>query len=289
MLIDSSTWKEYSKMDAELEASKLLPNLPPSKSFEDYSSALELRQSFNEQIAQLVAAGIVSLPDWTGYHRSEIYIRTRDGAPLRSLVYRPEGKEAGPLYGPEHVFPTAAHDAIDAVKWCGENAASLGANPSKGFTVGGTSAGGNLAAVAAHQVVDDNLSPKVTGVVLLSAPLCHREAMPEEYKPHISSWEDHKDGLVLSRQAIEWFYDNYKPDPMSPLMSPLIWKTHKGQPATYLQVMGLLQDAGTPTKMEVYTGLPHGAPDFFPMHSVSKKALVDLKEGIGWILQQSSG
>ena len=121
---------------------------------------------------------------------------------------------------------------------CAENAASLGANPSKGFIVGGTSAGGNLAAVAAHQAVDDNLTPKVTGVVLLSAPLCHHEAMPEEYKPHISSWEDHKDGLVLSRQAIEWFYGNYKPDPMSPLMSPLIWKTHKGQPATYLQVMG---------------------------------------------------
>jgi acetyl esterase/lipase len=50
----------------------------------------------------------------------------------------------------------------------------------------------------------------------------------------------------------------------------------------------LLRDAGMPTKMEVYTGLPHGAPDFFPMHSVAKKALVDLKEGLGWILQQKS-
>jgi acetyl esterase/lipase len=121
---------------------------------------------------------------------------------------------------------------------CAGNASSLGGNPSKGFILGGTSAGGNLAAVASHQMADDNLIPNITGVVLLSAPLCHHEAMPEEYKEHISSWEDHKDGLVLSRQAIEWFFNNYKPEPKSPLMSPLIWKTHEGQPATYLQVMG---------------------------------------------------
>ena len=30
----------------------------------------------------------------------------------------------GYRYGPEHVFPTAAHDAIDAVKWvCSQNVA----------------------------------------------------------------------------------------------------------------------------------------------------------------------
>jgi acetyl esterase/lipase len=134
---------------------KLRPHLPPPKSFADYSSAAELRQSFNEQIGQMVAAGIVTFPDWTGYHKSEIQIPTRDGSSVRSLVICPEGKEPGPLYvyfagggwtfgmpefgegmaemlvkelgftvvsvgyrnAPEHVFPTAAHDAIDAVKW----------------------------------------------------------------------------------------------------------------------------------------------------------------------------
>jgi acetyl esterase/lipase len=103
----------------------------------------------------MVAAGIVTSPDWTGYHKSEIQIPTRDGSSVRSLVICPEGKEPGPLYvyfagggwtfgmpefgegmaemlvkelgftvvsvgyrnAPEHVFPTAAHDAIDAVKW----------------------------------------------------------------------------------------------------------------------------------------------------------------------------
>jgi acetyl esterase/lipase len=162
----------------------------------------------------------------------------------------------GYRYAPEHVFPTAAHDAIDAVKWvglftvislyaktnrtfqCAENAKSLGANPSKGFILGGTSAGGNLAAVSAHQAIDDKLIPKITGVVLMYASLCHPEAIPEEYKAHISSWKDHRDGLVLDGRGLEWFLDNYRPDAKSPLMSPLIWNTHEGQPPTYLQIMG---------------------------------------------------
>ena len=50
----------------------------------------------------------------------------------------------------------------------------------------------------------------------------------------------------------------------------------------------VLRDIGTPTKVDVYTGYPHGAPDFFPMLSVAKRALADLKEGLGWILQQRS-
>lgn len=48
----------------------------------------------------------------------------------------------------------------------------------------------------------------------------------------------------------------------------------------------LLKDAGTPVKVDVYAGIPHGGPDFLPMHSVAKKALVDLKAGMEWILRQ---
>jgi hypothetical protein len=31
----------------------------------------------------------------------------------------------------------------------------------------------------------------------MSVSVCHPEAMPEGYKQHISSWEDHRDSLVL--------------------------------------------------------------------------------------------
>ena len=50
----------------------------------------------------------------------------------------------------------------------------------------------------------------------------------------------------------------------------------------------VLRHLDIPTKMDVYAGLPHGASDFYPMHSVAKKVLADLKQGMAWILQQSS-
>lgn len=98
------------------------------------------------------------------------------------------------------------NDADDATVQCAENASTLRADPTKGFLLGGTSAGANLSVVAAHEAVDANLSPPVTGVVVTSACVCHHDAVPEEYKKHISSWEEHKDGLVLDRRGMKWFY-----------------------------------------------------------------------------------
>ncbi|KAF1843269.1 uncharacterized protein K460DRAFT_289957 [Cucurbitaria berberidis CBS 394.84] len=307
------------------------------KSFADYKDAADLRQSIFEQFGQLIASGIIKLPDWTGLHKAEIQIPTRDGQTLRAIVYHPESTEPGPLFmffhgggwvfgtpeygegwayllvkelgftvvsvgyrvAPEHVFPTAMHDGWDAVKWCAENASTVSADPSKGFILGGTSAGSTVATVAAHEAVDANLSPHVTGVVLASPYLCHHDALPEVYKKHDSSWEEHKDGLILDRRGMDWFNDKYKPDPKSPLASPLLWSSHKNQPPTYLQVMGMdalrdvsliyehiLREDGVPTKLDVFAGIPHGGPDFLPTHSVVQQALGGFKAGVEWILRQ---
>lgn len=40
------------------------------------------------------------------------------------------------------------------------------------------------------------------------------------------------------------------------------------------------------TKLDVYAGVPHCAPDFFPMLPLAEKALRDLKDGVEWILSQ---
>jgi acetyl esterase/lipase len=50
------------------------------------------------------------------------------------------------------------------------NAASVGADPTKGFIVGGESAGGNVAAVATHEAADSGLSPPITGKIVEFVP-----------------------------------------------------------------------------------------------------------------------
>jgi acetyl esterase len=50
---------------------------------------------------------------------------------------------------PEHPFPSGLHDAVSALRWAQANAAQFGAHPSR-VSIGGDSAGGNLAAVAAQ-------------------------------------------------------------------------------------------------------------------------------------------
>lgn len=64
---------------------------------------------------------------------------------------------------PEHPWPTWINDAWDALQYCASHAAELGADPSKGFIVGGGSAGGNISAVLAHLARDEQLSPPLTG------------------------------------------------------------------------------------------------------------------------------
>lgn len=134
---------------------ELIPHLPPSKSLADYGDAETLRKAIDEQIGQLVQAGIFKFPDWTGVEKKEIQIPARDGASIRALTYRSESGSPGPVFvyfhgggwvfgmpeayekgfeilvkelgftvvsvdyrmAPEHVFPTAAHDSIDATHW----------------------------------------------------------------------------------------------------------------------------------------------------------------------------
>ncbi|MFX4416429.1 alpha/beta hydrolase fold domain-containing protein, partial [Acinetobacter baumannii] len=49
---------------------------------------------------------------------------------------------------PEHRFPAAVDDAVTATRWVAANAGDLGIDAAR-LTVGGDSAGGNLAAVVA--------------------------------------------------------------------------------------------------------------------------------------------
>ncbi|KAF1960844.1 alpha/beta-hydrolase [Byssothecium circinans] len=303
--MDSTQWKAYGKIDPELEAvsDSASPTLEGARRV-----WLRSRSARSPgRAAAALAAGISKPADFTGVSKKEIEIPVRDGTTIRAVVYKPEASEPGPLFlyyhgggwvvgepeayeagfsvltkdlgatvvgvgyrkAPEYVFPTAAHDSIDAAKWVGENASQLGADTSKGFIVSGSSAGGNLAAVVTHEAADKKWSPPITGVFLSIPSLVHPEAVTEKYKSHYNAWEDNKDSLILDQKNMLWFYEQYKADPnMDPLRDD--------------------GENGVPTKVDMYSGMPHGAPDFMVMLSVAKKALQDLKGGVEWLLSQNS-
>lgn len=97
------------------------------------------------------------------------------------------------------------------------------------------------------------------------------------------------------------YIGHYKPDAQSPLASPLLWPSgHKHQPPTYLSLCGmdplrdegliyeylLREEAGVKTRFDVYPGLPHVGPAYFPMLSQAKKYTKDREDGIKWLQNQ---
>lgn len=84
--------------------------------------------------------------------------------------------------GPEYKFPTATYDIYDSVKWLGQNASSLGANPKAGFILGGVSAGATMTAVVAQQLAVEKFSPSLTGQWLSVPNLLSARTVPEKYR-----------------------------------------------------------------------------------------------------------
>lgn len=113
---------------------------------------------------------------------------------------------------PEHVFPAAAEDATGAVEWALSHAAQMGADPAR-VAVGGDSAGGNLAAVAAQQASGRG---ELAGQLLVYPPTDMVTRHPSQ--------DRFADGYYLTDADTSWFLDHYAADAdrSDPRMSPLL-------------------------------------------------------------------
>ncbi|KAF7543144.1 hypothetical protein G7Z17_g10969 [Cylindrodendrum hubeiense] len=195
-------------------------------------------------------------------------------------------------HAPEHVFPQAIHDAFDATKWqTAENVENLGINPKKGFLIGGESSGADIVLAVSHLCRDDKMSPPLTGVFAPIPSGANESTIPEQYRKHFFSKEQNANAPLFSTESLNFVHANYQPDEKSPLAWPVAFPDHGGIPKTYFQVCGLdpvrdcglvleqvYRDAGIPTKLDVYAGLPHGFWAMFPELTVTKKRTSDTIE-----------
>ncbi|KAL0932936.1 lipase 2 [Colletotrichum truncatum] len=213
---------------------------------------------------------------------------------------------------PEFAFPTYINDCWDALQWAAKNASELGADPSRGFIIGGGSAGGNISATLAHLARDNDLSPPLTGQYLcVPAIMCllPPEAIPEKYRaeylshPFVTPSKDPVIG-INDEESIKGIQLIVKPDMESPLFVPFhsgkIGQGHKGLPPAYFQVAGLdplrdealiyervlREEAGVKTKLDIYPGLPHYFWTNFPYLKQSKQFVEDTVKGVRWLLEQ---
>jgi len=111
------------------------------------------------------------------------------GCAVLSLDYR---------LAPEHRFPAAVEDCFAALKFAIGEGRRLGLDPTR-LAVGGDSAGGNLAAVAALRARDAGITLK--GQVLIYPAT--------DFAGDTASHEDYAEGFLLTRESVAWFGGNY--------------------------------------------------------------------------------
>lgn len=171
-----------------------------------------------------------------------IYGKPQTMAPLaRPLVKLFNAIVVAPEYrlAPEHPFPTSVDDGWDCFRWIAKNAATLGANPSTGFIIGGISSGANICNPVAHLARDDGVHRPITGVWLCCsgarvAPEL-ADKLPEKYRARLLSRTQPECTKEWASPGHEKVKECLKPDLNSELYSPLIWPTeagHKNFPRT---------------------------------------------------------
>ncbi|CCD94887.1 putative lipase/esterase [Bradyrhizobium sp. ORS 375] len=116
------------------------------------------------------------------------------GAAVLSIGYR---------LAPEHRFPIAFEDCVDALAWIGREGPANGLDRQR-VAVGGDSAGGTLAAALAIAARDDRTLPQPLLQVLAYPGLSPQQTS--------DSYTTFGSGFLLERETVEWFFNHYLRD-----------------------------------------------------------------------------
>ena len=128
---------------------------------------------------------------------------------------------------PEHPFPGPFNDCFATLEWVVANALELGID-SENISVGGDSAGGNLAAAVALRCRDEGLISLASQ--LLVYPCTNRDFSTRSYL-------ELAQGYGLSTKSMQWFWDQYiqdADDADNPYACPARASSFKNLPPTVL-------------------------------------------------------
>jgi acetyl esterase len=197
----------------------------------------------------------------------------RAGAVVIAVDYR---------LAPEHKFPAAVIDCYAATCWVAANAEKLGVDP-KRISVGGDSAGGNLAAVMSLKSRDEN-GPAIALQVMVY-PVTDLSSFAT------SSYAEFGEDHYLTKKEMEWFRDHYlrnMDDARDPHASPLLAKDLSRLPPAVIITAECdplcsegeayakrLSGAGVPVTYTCYPGMIH---PFFSLSGVIPQAFDALQQ-----------
>lgn len=187
---------------------------------------------------------------------------------------------------PEHKFPAAVEDSFAALSWVGQHAAEIGGDANR-IAVGGDSAGGNLAAVAAILARDAEYPPLVFQLLIYP---------PTAAYPDSPSQLELAEGYLLTRKNILWFQNHYVRDDndrqdfrYAPLLCPDLSRL----PPALLIVAGYdplrdegieyaerLRQAGNQVELVNYEGMVHPFLSMSGALEVARQAIVKSSEAL---------
>jgi acetyl esterase len=191
---------------------------------------------------------------------------------------------------PEHPFPAAVDDTVEALLRLSHEGPSFDIDPSR-IALVGDSAGGGLAAVALHET-KGQLAASARGQVLIYPALDLRGRLP--------SRKELAEHFPIPRDMIEWFFNHYF-GPAWPIADPraipMLYEDDTGLPPALIITAGhdplrdeayeyaeRLRAAGIPVDYECCQGTIHG---FMNMGRVLRHAHGHARRRIAdWLKQQ---